>query len=138
MSPEDANNFDYFLFGGILGDIPSIDRYLFIIFALSSLTILYEISKLFRTKELRVLGYETRHLGPVQLPTDHAVIFSKLVLKDNIQLQDIECMDDPSFKLAKGEFLDMLGFRYHSRNGKPVLAPGMFELWKRQNDEPLN
>jgi ribosome biogenesis SPOUT family RNA methylase Rps3 len=28
LSPEDAKHYDYFLFGGILGDIPSIDRFL--------------------------------------------------------------------------------------------------------------
>lgn len=50
ISPEDAELFDGFLFGGILGDDPPRDR----------------------TKELRKLGYEGRHLGSVQMTTDTA------------------------------------------------------------------
>lgn len=54
ISPEDAELFDGFLFGGILGDDPPRDR----------------------TKELRKLGYEGRHLGSVQMTTDTACYVS--------------------------------------------------------------
>lgn len=54
ISPEDAQLFDGFLFGGILGDDPPRDR----------------------TKELRKLGYEGRHLGSVQMTTDTACYVS--------------------------------------------------------------
>jgi ribosome biogenesis SPOUT family RNA methylase Rps3 len=102
-----------------------------------------------RTQELRVLGYESRHLGPTQLPTDHAVIFSHQILSNGIQLEDIEYKDNPEFKLGKGETLEMTGFRfnhsstypisrYFCKDGKVVLAKGMKDLWKKQNDEPLN
>ncbi|KAJ3098353.1 hypothetical protein HDU96_011134, partial [Phlyctochytrium bullatum] len=46
LTPEDATQgYEYFLFGGILGDDPPRDR----------------------TGELRKLGFATRHLGPVQM-----------------------------------------------------------------------
>ncbi|KAJ9097173.1 hypothetical protein QFC21_004842 [Naganishia friedmannii] len=50
LSPEDGEEgvFEYFLFGGILGDDPPRDR----------------------TGELRRMGFETRHLGSVQMTTD--------------------------------------------------------------------
>jgi ribosome biogenesis SPOUT family RNA methylase Rps3 len=50
LSPADGapGAFEFFLFGGILGDDPPRDR----------------------TGELRKLGFETRHLGSVQMTTD--------------------------------------------------------------------
>ena len=35
-----------------------------------------------RTSELRVLGFPTRHLGPVQMTTDTALGVTKLVVND--------------------------------------------------------
>jgi ribosome biogenesis SPOUT family RNA methylase Rps3 len=36
-----------------------------------------------RTSELRVLGFPTRHLGPVQMTTDTALGVTKIVVQDN-------------------------------------------------------
>jgi hypothetical protein len=60
LAPEDADKFDVFLYGGILGDDPPRDR----------------------TGELRKLGFPGRHLGPVQMTTDTAVGVSKIVVED--------------------------------------------------------
>lgn len=60
ISPEDADEFDAFLFGGILGDDPPRDR----------------------TKELRKLGFPGRHLDKVQMTTDTAVYVTSLVVED--------------------------------------------------------
>lgn len=60
LAPEDAEVFDLFLYGGILGDDPPRDR----------------------TGELRKLGFEGRHLGPVQMTTDTAVGVTKIVVED--------------------------------------------------------
>ncbi|KAJ3093129.1 hypothetical protein HK102_007968 [Quaeritorhiza haematococci] len=115
LKPEDGEKFDYLLFGGILGDHPPKDR----------------------TKELRILGYETRHLGAVQLPTDHAVIFSKLIMEDKKQLDDIPHVDFPEVKLAKHESVE-LPFRYlKGSDGGPMLAPGMKKHIRDSQDEPL-
>lgn len=60
ISPSDGETFDFFLYGGILGDDPPRDR----------------------TGELRKLGFEGRHLGPVQMTTDTAVGVTKRVVED--------------------------------------------------------
>lgn len=59
LSPSDSK-FDLFLFGGILGDDPPRDR----------------------TKELRQLGYEGRHLDKVQMTTDTALAVTRRVIED--------------------------------------------------------
>jgi ribosome biogenesis SPOUT family RNA methylase Rps3 len=62
LAPEDGEpgKFEYFLFGGILGDDPPLDR----------------------TGALRALGFEGRHLGPVQMTTDTALAVTKRVVED--------------------------------------------------------
>lgn len=60
IAPEDADKFDVFLYGGILGDDPPRDR----------------------TGELRKLGFEGRHLGEKQMTTDTAVGVTKKVIED--------------------------------------------------------
>ena len=42
-----------------------------------------------RTSELRVLGFPSRHLGPVQMTTDTALGVTKLVTQDKIPLNRI-------------------------------------------------
>jgi ribosome biogenesis SPOUT family RNA methylase Rps3 len=60
LAPEDGENFDVFLYGGILGDDPPRDR----------------------TGELRKLGFEGRHLLEKQMTTDTAVGVTKIVVED--------------------------------------------------------
>jgi len=60
LAPEDGDNFDVFLYGGILGDDPPRDR----------------------TGELRKLGFEGRHLLEKQMTTDTAVGVTKIVVED--------------------------------------------------------
>lgn len=66
IAPEDADKFDVFLYGGILGDDPPRDR----------------------TKELRKLGFEGRHLDTVQMTTDTALGVTKKVVEDQSGLSD--------------------------------------------------
>ena len=62
LCPEDGKSgkFEFFLFGGILGDDPPRDR----------------------TGELRAMGFEGRHLREVQMTTDTALHVTKLVVED--------------------------------------------------------
>lgn len=60
LSPEDADKFDWFLFGGILGDHPPRDR----------------------TGELRKYGYVGRNLGKKQMTTDTAVRVVSIVCNE--------------------------------------------------------
>jgi len=76
LSPADLNDFDFFLFGGILGDHPPRDR----------------------TKQLRDQGYEIRNLGEIQLSTDTAIYYVKEIL-DGENFKDIKYLQDPEFPL---------------------------------------
>ena len=67
LAPEDAEKFEWFLYGGILGDDPPRDR----------------------TAELRKLGFEGRHLGEKQMTTDTAVGVTKMVVEDGLPLDKI-------------------------------------------------
>ncbi|KAI0786947.1 SAM-dependent RNA methyltransferase [Abortiporus biennis] len=105
LSPEDGDGrFEWFLFGGILGDDPPRDR----------------------TSELRVLGFPNRHLGPVQMTTDTALGVTKIVVEDKVALSAIKYIDYPTIVFNPKESVEM-PFRYIAVNGEPLLPPGMHE-----------
>ncbi|KAI1301014.1 hypothetical protein EDD11_005870 [Mortierella claussenii] len=147
LSPEDADKFDYYLFGGILGDDPPRDR----------------------TGELRKLGFATRHLGSVQMTTDTALNVTRRVVEGKTPLDQIPFVDHPEIKLRKKETVTM-PFRYIAlppkessatsaeasdtpaegdnatitkkskkpKQPEPLLPPGMIELLKKDNDTALD
>lgn len=140
LAPEDAQQFEFFLFGGILGDDAEIHD-------------MEKGNDYDRTRELRVLGFPTRHLGPHQMSTDTAVTVTKIVIEDQIKLNDIPYIDRPEIFFNKRESV-MMPFRYvgidaskvsfkakptvgEDKNLRPLLPPGMFELLKRDNDFDL-
>ncbi|KAL7423351.1 hypothetical protein Q5752_002654 [Cryptotrichosporon argae] len=103
IAPADADRFDVFLYGGILGDDPPRDR----------------------TAELRKLGFEGRHLGPVQMTTDTALGVTKRVIEDGVELDKIPFVDFPTITFNKHESIEM-PFRYvRNAAGEPILPPGM-------------
>jgi ribosome biogenesis SPOUT family RNA methylase Rps3 len=104
LTPEDFQAYDYFLFGGILGDHPPRDR----------------------TGELRKLGFVGRHLGKTQMTTDTAVRVVDLVSKGQ-KLSEVEYIDFPELKFSKHESTEM-PFRYvKGGDGKPILPEVSFE-----------
>jgi len=107
LLPEDGDGrFEWFLFGGILGDDPPRDR----------------------TSELRVYGFPTRHLGPTQMTTDTALGVTKLVVEDKMPLDKIPYVDYPTIKFNSKESVEM-PFRYIAGDdGEPRLPPGMRQL----------
>ncbi|KAJ2928489.1 hypothetical protein H1R20_g8619, partial [Candolleomyces eurysporus] len=106
LSPEDGDGeFEWFLFGGILGDDPPRDR----------------------TSELRVLGFPNRHLGPVQMTTDTALGVTKLVVQDKKRLDEIPYIEFPTIHFNPKESVEM-PFRYIANGSEPLLPPGMKEL----------
>ncbi|CAK9784847.1 DUF431-domain-containing protein [Cutaneotrichosporon oleaginosum] len=108
IAPEDADAFDVFLYGGILGDDPPRDR----------------------TGELRRLGFAGRHLGPVQMTTDTALGVTKMVVEDGVPLDKIPFTDFPTITFNKYESIEM-PFRYvQDGAGQPILPPGMKEHLK--------
>ncbi|KAK9468105.1 SAM-dependent RNA methyltransferase [Lipomyces arxii] len=107
LSPGDAVNFDYYVFGGILGDDPPRDR----------------------TGELRRYGFQGRRLGVKQMTTDTAIRVTKMIIEDQLKLNDIEYVDTPEFRWNKHESTEM-PFRYvkDKLTGDPVMPEGMREL----------
>ncbi|KAI9311512.1 SAM-dependent RNA methyltransferase [Dichotomocladium elegans] len=128
LSPEDADKFKYFLFGGILGDDPPRDR----------------------TGELRKLGFAGRHLGPIQMSTDTAVNVTKRVVVDKVPLDKIPYIDSPEVYFTKHESVN-LPYRYialtktvTTKDGqqktikKPLMPPGMLELIRKDSERTLD
>ncbi len=76
LQPSDAALFDCFLFGGILGDHPPRDR----------------------SKPLRDKGYTMRKLRELQLATDTAVLVTRLIIEDQIPIENIPFVDNPDFE----------------------------------------
>ncbi|KAM3429007.1 hypothetical protein MY4824_008489 [Beauveria thailandica] len=116
LSPEDGDNFDVFLFGGILGDDPPRDR----------------------TSELRKKGFEGRRLGPQQMTTDTAVRVTRIVVQDKIALDKIDYLDFPELKFNKYESTEM-PFRYvKGSDGEPIMPEGMKELIQSDADKAVD
>ncbi|KAL4930043.1 SAM-dependent methyltransferase [Aspergillus undulatus] len=115
LSPADGDNFEVFLFGGILGDDPPRDR----------------------TSELRKKGYEGRRLGPVQMTTDTAVRVTRMVVHEKVPLEEIHYVDHPEIVVNEHERTEM-PFRYvKDSNGEPIMPKGMVELIKKDADQGI-
>lgn len=118
LSFEDVKKFDFFLFGGILGNVDEFD--------------------FDRTSVLRVKGYPTRRLGSMQMTTDTAVRVSKMILCDNIPFPTISFVDRPEFQINETEKL-VMDFRYvRGVDGEPLICPRVLELLKDDFDFDLD
>lgn len=116
LSTSDSPNFDYFLFGGILGDHPPRDR----------------------TGELRKLGFTGRHLDKVQMTTDTAVRVTDRVLKQHVELDEIPYVDFPELRFNKYESTEM-PFRYvKDEAGQPIMPAGMLDLIREDTNKSLD
>ncbi len=116
LEPNDANKFDYFLFGGILGDFPEQGR-----------------TEKYLTSKLK--NVETRNLLDKQMSTDTAVLVTNLILKGK-KIKDIEFIDSPSFIMKKGLIQEEvnLPYRYVSKNGKPIISKKLIKYLKNKKD----
>ncbi|KAI1088655.1 DUF431-domain-containing protein [Rostrohypoxylon terebratum] len=116
LNPDDRDEFDVFLFGGILGDDPPRDR----------------------TSELRKKGFKGRRLGPVQMTTDTAVRVTRMVIEEQYTLNKIPFVDFPELKFNEHESTEM-PFRYVTdENGKPIMPEGMVDLIKKDADKSID
>lgn len=117
LSPQDALKFDYFVFGGILGSHPRVDR-----------------TGILREK----YGFAGRRLGALQMTTDTAIRTTKIIIEKQTEFQDIAFIDYPEIKFNKYESTEM-PFRYVlDSQGEPVLPKGMLELIKHDAEQSID
>ncbi|KAL9604989.1 MAG: hypothetical protein Q9219_000177 [cf. Caloplaca sp. 3 TL-2023] len=139
LSPEDGDNFDVFLFGGILGTTSDQSHSL-------------DAPMTNPTSELRMKGFIGRRLGPVQMTTDTAVRVTRMVIQGHsryhgiepmscskkpcaVPLDDIPYIDHPEIRIDEHESTEM-PFRYvKDAGGKPVMPEGMIELIKKDSEK---
>jgi len=112
LQPSDVNKFDYFVFGGILGDWPEVNKSLAII----------------RAMPKAVVG----NLGKKQMSTDTAVLVTKKIL-DGIPMNKIPFKDGIEITISKNESIE-LPYRYVTRKAKPVLPSGLVKMLKEQKE----
>ena len=118
LSPQDAGKFEYFLFGGILGNVDDLD--------------------MDRTSELRDQGYTQRHLGKEQMSTPTALAVSYRILEEQTPYDKLEFIDRPEYEITESETL-VIPFKYLAdEEGKPIMAEGNLELMTQDLDWDLD
>lgn len=113
LNPKDAKQFDYFVFGGILGDNPPRKR----------------------TKEELAQFLpkaQVRNIGKKQMSTDNAVYVVKKI-SEGIPLEKIPFQDEIEIHLRKGESA-IFPYRYALVKGKPLVSPELIKYLKRKED----
>lgn len=108
LEPTDAKQFDYLVFGGILGNDPPEAR----------------------TKDLEVAGAERRNLGIEQFSTDNAVMVAKKII-DGKKFSELDFMHDLTIELDEGEEM-ILPFKYLLVDGKPFVSAELVEFIKKK------
>ncbi|ODV78930.1 DUF431-domain-containing protein [Suhomyces tanzawaensis NRRL Y-17324] len=116
LVPEDGQSYDYFVFGGILGSHPRIDR-----------------TGILRRK----YGFAGRRLGELQMTTDTAIRTTQRIIETKQHFKDIEFLDYPEIRYSKYESTEM-PFRYIVKNGEPVMPEGMLELIKKDGEQSID
>jgi len=114
LTPKEAKKFDYFIFGGILGDFPERGR-----------TKKYLSSKLKNAK--------IRNLTEKQMATDTAVMVAKLII-NGTPVKKIKFIDSPALKIRNGKFQEeiILPYRYIIKNKKPRISGEMIKYLKNK------
>jgi len=116
LKPEDAKKFDYFIFGGILGDNPPRKR---------------------TGPELSVFmpNVEKRHIGNLQMSTDNAVLTTKMIIVEGKKFEDISFVDSPELEMGKYRYLE-LPYRYVNvgtkEKPKPQMSDKLFKFLKNK------
>lgn len=143
LKPKDS--FDYFIFGGILGDYPEQGR-----------TEKYLTSKLNTSKLIKPT---TRNLGKKQMSTDTAVLVTKIIAVDKTPFNKIPFIDEPKIVLKQGfvgtkvsrstakrgtaqpsenqkEYTEeiILPYRYIKENNKPKIAKKLLDYLRDKDD----
>jgi len=111
LSPKDAENFDYFVFGGILGSERMTGR---------------------TKKELKLPGVARRNLGDVQMPTDIAVLVAHRIIEKKKPFSKLKFKYNIEIPIQKG-MVTTLPYRFLVENNKVILAPGLKKYLKEED-----
>ena len=111
LTPEEAKNFDYFIFGGILGDYPPRKR-----------------TKVELTSKMRNVA--VRNIGKEQMSTDNAVYVIKKIV-GGVELADLKFQDEIEIPLGPNEST-ILPYRYVLVNGKPFISDDLLRYLREK------
>ncbi len=112
LTPQEATRFDYFIFGGILGNDPPEKR------TRPELTIKFSYP------------VEIRNLGAKQMSTDTAVAVVKEIVNGK-RLQDLSFQDGVEIQLREGESIQF-PYRYLVKNGKPLVSKELVDYLRKK------
>ena len=109
LNLKEAKKFNYFIFGGILGDYPAKKR----------------------TKKLltyKIKNFQARNLGKKQMATDNAVLVVKKIINGK-NLEKIKFSNKLEIKIKKGESI-ILPYRYVCEN-EPAISKELLRHIKK-------
>lgn len=114
LKPEECKKFDYFIFGGILGDNPPRKR------TKNELTLLLK-------------NTESRNIGKEQFSTDNAVFVVHEICSGK-NLSDIKFQNAIEIEIDEIESI-ILPYKYALSNSKPVISPELIAYLKKKEFE---
>ncbi len=110
LKPE--SNFDYYIFGGILGDYPPKKR--------TEIELTHFIK-----------NAETRNIGKEQMSTDNAVYTVKQIAEKGKKFEKLKFVDGNNIKINEFETVE-LPYRYNLINRKPLMSPKIIKYLKNK------
>ena len=112
----DKNKFQYFVFGGILGDNPAAKR----------------TNKIINELKKHKIRFETRNLGDKQMSTDTAVYVAKKILEGE-KLNDFKFVDELEIEINENEGIT-LPFRYIVDDNKLIINEKLVEHLRKRKE----
>jgi ribosome biogenesis SPOUT family RNA methylase Rps3 len=116
LTSEDKNKFEYFVFGGILGDNPAKKR---------TIDLIDNLKK-------HKIAFEERNLGSIQMPTDVAVYVAKKIL-DGAKMSDLKFADELEIEINDNESVN-LPFRYVIDDKKVIISEKLVEHLRKTKE----
>ena len=116
LKAGDKRKFQYFVFGGILGDNPARRR----------------TSAIIDNLKNKKIKFEERNLGNKQMPTDAAVYVAKKIL-DGKRLNDFKFVDELEIEVNENESIN-LPFRYAVDYTKVVISEELVKYLRKRNE----
>ncbi len=116
LTTNDKNKFQYFVFGGILGDNPARKR----------------TQQLIKKLKNSKIKFETRNIGNKQMPTEVAVYVAKKILEGK-KLNDFKFIDKLEIEINKNESVT-LPFRYVVDGGRLIINEKLVEHLRKREE----